>query len=567
MKTDKDLYKEFLNGNNEAFNELMLKHQYNLLYFIMRYTKSKEAAEDILQDVIVYVLEKKEKYNFEYSFKTYLYMIAKSRALNYIKKENRYINYNEYENLYEDIEEVEDKIFTSERQIEIRNVINKMKPDYQTVIYLTKIEDMSYKDVAKIMDKDIRQIKTLVHNSKKKLKELLKKEGVVEVKNNKLIRILAIFMLGIVFTAGLAYATYTIYNNYIKDNKNGESATVKPTYTASLSTIDDSVIWVGTFQLVWNDFKDELVGGPIEFVDGESELANELNKQSFTVNELSEDSYYKKFGETSLELKEEIEKGIKEKFNEESDVLDRIDWENPNRGHILYVMLKKEFEYIEPFKKLGSTYFADENVFVNYFGINDVEDDSGVETVDILFYNSETDFAIKLNTKEGEEIYLYRGADMDTNFNAIYEELKDKTNSYTGRKELEQGDIVKIPMIKVKEDITYDELCNRGIKGYNEYISQAIQTIDFELDNYGGYVKSEAIIETLKEAIILGDEETFKFEYTDEFVLFLKEEDKEIPYLALKVADTDVLVKSEYQPDENGNITRTEVVKIDNVIN
>ena len=560
MKTDKDLYNEFLNGNNEAFNELISKYQHNLLYFIMRYIKSKEAAEDILQDVIVYVLEKKENYNFEYSFKTYLYMIAKSRAINYIKKQKRCINYNEYENLYEDIEDVEDKIFTSERQIKIRNVINKMKQDYQTAIYLTQIEDMSYKEVARIMDKDIGQIKALVHNSKKKLKELLKKEGVIEVKNNKLIRILAMFMIGIVVAAGLAYATYTIYNNYVKESKNGENATVKPTYTASLSNIEDNVIWVGTFQLVWNDFMNELVGGPIEFVDGESELANELNKQSFTVNEISEDSYYKKFGKTSLELKEEIENGIKEKFNETSDVLDRIDWESPYRGHVLYVMLKKEFEYIEPFKELGRTTFADENVFVKYFGINDVLEDSGVETVDILFYNSETDFAIKLNTKEGEEVYLYRGANMNSGFNDIYEDLKNKTIEYTGRKELEAGDIVKIPMIKIKEDISYDELCDRGIKGYDEYISQAIQTIDFELDNCGGYVKSEAVIETQK-GILSDSINGFKFEYTDEFVLFLKEEDKEIPYLALKVADTGALVKSEYQPDENGNITRTETIK------
>lgn len=563
MKTDKDLYNEFLNGNNEAFNELISKYQHNLLYFIMRYIKSKEAAEDILQDVIVYVLEKKENYNFEYSFKTYLYMIAKSRALNYIKKQNRCINYNEYENLYEDIEDVEDKIFTSERQIKIRSVINKMKPDYQTAIYLTQIEDMSYKDVARIMDKDIGQIKALVHNSKKKLKELLKKEGVIEVKNNKLIRILAMFMVGIVVTAGLAYATYTIYNNYVKESKNGENTTVKPTYTASLSNIEDNVIWVGTFQLVWNDFMDELVGGPIEFVDGESELANELNKQSFTVNELSEDSYYKKFGETSLELKEEIENGIKEKFNEQSEVLDRIDWESPYRGHVLYVMLKKEFEYIEPFKELGRTTFADENVFVKYFGINDVTEDSGVETVDILFYNSETDFAIKLNTKEGEEVYLYRGANMNSGFNDIYEDLKNKTTEYTGRKELEAGDIVKIPMIKIKEDISYDELCDREIKGYEEYISQAIQTIDFELDNYGGYVKSEAAIETLKQAILNDSINAFRFEYTDEFVLFLKEEDKKIPYLALKVTDTKALVKSEYQPDASGNITRTETTILD----
>ena len=45
--------------------------------------------------------------------------------------------------------------------------------------------------------------------------------------------------------------------------------------------------------MCWNDLMDELVGGPIEFVDGESELAKELNKQSFTVKDLSEDDVAK----------------------------------------------------------------------------------------------------------------------------------------------------------------------------------------------------------------------------------------------------------------------------------
>lgn len=552
--TDKNLYKEFLNGNDNSFNILMSKYRTNLIYFITRYVKQKETAEDIFQDVTLYILENKENYNFEYSFKTYLYMIAKSRAINYIKRENKLINYDEYENLYESSDDVEEKIFSGERQEEIRKVINKMKPDYQTAIYLTQIEKMSYKDVARIMDKSESQIKSLVHNSKKKLKELLKKDGVIEMKNNKLIRLLVMFVVGIVCTAGLVYATYTIYNNVKENNK---KVRLTPTYTAGLSTIEDNVVWIGTFQLVWNDLMDELVGGPIEFEDGESEFAKELNKQSFTVKDLSKDSYYKKFGKTSLELKKEIEEGIKNKFNEESEILDRVDWENPNRGHVLYAMLKKEFEYIEPFKLMGANTFADENVYVEYFGFDDAKYDSGVKTVDILFYNSESEFAIRLNTNEGEEVYLYRGADMDTSFNDIYKEMVNKTEEYNGRTEFKLGDIVKIPKIKLKEDINYDELCGRFIKGYYEYIAQAIQTIDFELDNYGGYVKSEALIETLKEAISMQDNNAMRFIYNDEFVLFLKEKDKENPYMALKVSDTDVLVKSEYQPDENGNLTKT----------
>ena len=91
MKEDKILYKKFLSGNEEAFDKLIIKYKNNLIYFITRYVKSLEIAEDIFQDVVLYILENKEKYDFKYSFKTYLYMIAKSRAINYVKKTSKIV--------------------------------------------------------------------------------------------------------------------------------------------------------------------------------------------------------------------------------------------------------------------------------------------------------------------------------------------------------------------------------------------------------------------------------------------------------------------------------------------
>ena len=81
-KTDKELYKEFLLGNNESFEEIVKRHKNSIIYFIQRYTKSIDIAEDLAQDVFLYVLIHKKNYRFEYSLKTYLYTIAKSKALN-----------------------------------------------------------------------------------------------------------------------------------------------------------------------------------------------------------------------------------------------------------------------------------------------------------------------------------------------------------------------------------------------------------------------------------------------------------------------------------------------------
>lgn len=535
---DKELYKKFLDGNNDAFGILMNKHKYNLIYFIFKYVKNEDISEDIYQEVVLYILSKKEVYDFKYSFKTFIYTIAKSRALNYLKKGKQQINYeNHFENIAVEENLLEDIVFSKERQEKIKKVISKMNEDYQMVIYLAIIEDLSYKEVAKIMDKSESKIKNLLHRARIKLRKLLIEEKVVEMKENKVVKFLSILIIIGILSTGIVYASNKILN-HLKGK-----ASITPTTTTNLSELDTNKVWCGTFNLVWNDFMNDVIGGKIEFEDGPSNLADELNKQSFTVDQLNSNSYYKNHGWATTELKTEIENGIKEKFNENSEMLDKVEWDNPE-GYVLYCMLKKEFNYLEKFPTLDDANFKDSQEKVKYFGIKPDTAQTASKNVDILFYNSKTDFAIKLKTKEGEEVYLYRTTGNGKSFDDNYNEMIEKSNNYTGNKTWDKNDVLMIPYIKLQDEINYDELCGRFIKGTQWYIRQALQTIDFELNNYGGSVKSEALIEALRQGILNINRE---YIFDDDFILYLKESDKEKPYFALKVDNSDVLVSSDEQ--------------------
>ena len=105
----------------------------------------------------------------------------------------------------------------------------------------------------------------------------------------------------------------------------------KKTDAVILATMNDSMpegntLWVGTFQIVWNEVIDNLIHHTIEFVNGTTITAQNLNKREFNKSEISENSYYTKYGIVSPQLKKEIENGIKEKFNETSDILDAFDF-------------------------------------------------------------------------------------------------------------------------------------------------------------------------------------------------------------------------------------------------
>lgn len=174
-KTDKELYKEFLQGNKESFEKIVIKHKDAIIYFIQRYVKSVDIAEDIAQDVFLYILMHKKNYKFEYSLKTYLYTIAKSKALNYIKRERRIVELDE--NQFEDLEELEEKVFKDERAENLKKSIQKLKTEYQSAIYLADIEELSYKEIAHILKKTDASVKVLIYRARRSLEKVVMEEG------------------------------------------------------------------------------------------------------------------------------------------------------------------------------------------------------------------------------------------------------------------------------------------------------------------------------------------------------------------------------------------------------
>ena len=531
---DIELYNEYLDGNKEAFESLYNKYEKKIQYFVYNIVKDYQKAEDITQDVFIYVMQNRIKQG--YTFKYYIYLVAKSRAYNHINTEKNRIKINEqyFSNESDQVEQdVADIVTRNEKRKEILNAINMLDDRYKNVIYLVKIEELTYRETAQILRMSVQNVKNLIHRGKKELYKILIKKGYDEM--NKVLKICIIILCATFILSGVTYATIKIIEN-VKGK-----AKITPTYTSKLSSTDTNKVWCGTFNLVWNDFMNDVIGEKIEFEDGPSELADELNKQSFTVNELNPNSYFKKHGVATFELKSQIENGIKQKFNEDSKILDKVEWGNSD-VYVLYAMLKKEFNYLEKFPTLKDDTFGNSEQKVKYFGIEPDTLQTASKNIEILFYNSKEDFAIKLKTKENEEVYLYRTAGENKSFEENYQEMMKKQAQYTGEKQWKRIDVLNIPFIKVSDEINYDELCGRMIKGTNWYIRQAIQTIDFELNNYGGSVKSEALIEALKEAVF---EKGREFIYNDDFILYLKEEDKDKPYFALKVDGTDILVSAE----------------------
>jgi len=307
--------------------------------------------------------------------------------------------------------------------------------------------------------------------------------------------------------------------------------------TKGIENVQNSV-WCITFQLVWNDFMDKVTNGkPVEFVGGNPQIADVLNKRIYTSDDISENSYYKTQGEISPKLKKTIETALIKKFNEKSDILNMINW-NAKDAYLFYCMLKKEFTFLHAFEKLADASFNGSNEKVKYFGVKKDTDRKIKDNVKVLFYNY-NEYAIKLLTNEDEEVILCR-----TSHKGTFEDIYDAVVKDASEENLWHDDIVKVPYIDINRTITYDELCGKQVIGTDKMIGQAIQTIKFKMDNKGGTLKSEAAIVMLKTA--LGPTSLYReFDFSKPFVMFLKEVGKDKPYFAARIENTEYLVKGE----------------------
>lgn len=321
-------------------------------------------------------------------------------------------------------------------------------------------------------------------------------------------------------------------------------------------TMSDTIMadssWCGTFQLVWNDMKNEIVKKDIIF-NPQLDMVSNLNKEEFNESMISEDYYFKIYGLKSLELKERIENGIKEKFNQTSDILNDFDWsenelDDPNnkdiRRYFFYTMLYRKFEFLQEFDKLDNGKFGNDYNDIEYFGIDKNTANSIGNQIEVLYYNSEDDFAILINTKTDDEVIFCKNP-QGKNFNEIYENMKEKSNKYKGSKSFEDVDEFKAPNLTFNEKREYVELANKEFKTADPVydiaeIQKAIQTIKFSLDEKGGEIKSEAAVDmfmaTSIDSEIIGKQPRY-FNVDDTFAIFLREKGKSKPYFAGRIDD------------------------------
>lgn len=175
--TDEVLYEQFWNGDKKAADELVRRHGDLLFLFINGYLRDSHESEDLMIEALARMFAKKRPLLGEGSFRAYLYKTARHLAARIRTGRRLHISFEElsFEIQSEDLAET--RLFENERAKQLYNALEKLKPEYQEVLYLIYFEEMSYQDAGKVMKKSESQITNLVHRGKQSLKKILKESG------------------------------------------------------------------------------------------------------------------------------------------------------------------------------------------------------------------------------------------------------------------------------------------------------------------------------------------------------------------------------------------------------
>lgn len=179
------IYKKNKHQGLEILYERYKKYVYTLAY---RYAGNKEDALDLTQEVFVSIFKSLDNFKEELSILPWVKRITVNKCLNFIRdrKEASSLNQTtddglEMQDLILSSETTESKAQYLDTKQALEAAINKLSAEERMAIILRHMKGMKYEDIARTMDIPLGTLKTLLHRSRKTIKESMVKDGIWEV--------------------------------------------------------------------------------------------------------------------------------------------------------------------------------------------------------------------------------------------------------------------------------------------------------------------------------------------------------------------------------------------------
>ncbi|MCF8368242.1 MAG: sigma-70 family RNA polymerase sigma factor [Bacteroidales bacterium] len=173
-------------GDQKAYAELMKNYRDSLYFMLLKMTNNPHDAEDLTIEAFGKAFKKLHQYAPEYAFSTWLFKIASNNCIDFIRKKKKYTfsidaNYDDDETGTEMASKIpsqtldpEEELVKKQKIILMREVVEKLKPHYRTLIELRYFKEFSYEEIANELNLPLGTVKAQLFRAREFLYQILK---------------------------------------------------------------------------------------------------------------------------------------------------------------------------------------------------------------------------------------------------------------------------------------------------------------------------------------------------------------------------------------------------------
>ncbi|AET66000.1 RNA polymerase sigma factor, sigma-70 family [Desulfosporosinus orientis DSM 765] len=175
---DAEIIRLVLAGHHEQYAGLVQRYQEPLILFLRRILNSEEDSFDCAQEAFLAAYRNLNRYSKEYPFRAWLYAIARNKALDLMRKRHREVLSIPDETMVDQRPNPEEVVLAKEETALLSEVLHELPEQYGQALYLRYRQELSYKEIAMVLQVPVSSVKTYIHRGKEKLRQILERREI-----------------------------------------------------------------------------------------------------------------------------------------------------------------------------------------------------------------------------------------------------------------------------------------------------------------------------------------------------------------------------------------------------
>ncbi|HQN15098.1 MAG TPA: sigma-70 family RNA polymerase sigma factor [Bacteroidales bacterium] len=173
------------NGDQKAYAELMGYYKDAIYFLLLKMTNDSDDADDLTIEAFGKAFKKLDQYTPDYAFSTWLFKIASNNCIDFIRRKRMdmlSINKTVVDDEGTDMSQVlpahgldpEEKLIERQKIMMMREVVEKLKPNYRRLVQLRYFDEYSYEEIAQEMALPIGTVKAQLFRAREFLYNIMK---------------------------------------------------------------------------------------------------------------------------------------------------------------------------------------------------------------------------------------------------------------------------------------------------------------------------------------------------------------------------------------------------------